>query len=479
MGNEEKVDRMESEQEVDSDDHFIFPKVLTEHDVLGKKLIIAPEQANWLVCECGKYGEIEYDEYRAFRLFRDGKSVQEVIDNLCGRGEEDSGASWGPEPLHPDGACEVVSRLIAQILGKNFLADSKVTERPLLKMASLCLTAGCNLCCSTCFMNSTVAGKNECTFEQWARFLRAFRDSGGGLATLTGGEPLLNQDCPRIVQYAKSVGLRVVLLTNGTLLTGEKAKILCENCDQIRISIDGPDAETHDMNRGRGNFEKAVAGLRHLAGYPECELVIAMTPTPDAIPAFRNGLGRFVDWIHRDIRPDIEVRVTGRLMQGRNTPKMSSQEKLAFGQAVHAFCNDQMGEGSVEKMDAANILPNQRNVSCGMAANIIVFADGGIGICNYSTETVANIKDIQEGDGKHFISQANERLRQIVLSTRVERFQPCADCDLRYFCGGKCRMEYKSGVCQCEQPFRDEWYGSLVRISPYLVKPLTDGTERR
>ena len=445
-------EREEFEREVPMDTKFVFPLVISEHNVLGKHLIIAPDQANWLVCDD--------EEYMAFTFFREGKNAGEVLSEL--------------QKLINDRAESVIGSFMVQVLGKGFLADLITTERPLLKMASLCLTAGCNLRCHTCFMGATVAGKDECTFEQWVAFLRAFRNIGGEVATMTGGEPLMNPDCLKIVQYAKSVGLKVVLLTNGTLLTGENAKILCKNCDQIRVSIDGPDAETHDMNRGKGTFESAIAGLRYLADYPECGLSIAMTPTPATIPAFRTGLGKFADWIRQDIRSDIEIRVTGRLMQGRNTPKMSNQEKLTFGRAVRIFYDDQLGDGSMEKLSAINIIPNQRNVSCGMAANVMVFADGGIGICSYSTETVANIKNIQEGSEEHSLSRAVVKLGQIVLSTRVEKLQPCADCDIRYFCGGRCRMEYEGNFCQCEQAFRDGWYERLVRISPYLAEPRKD-----
>lgn len=441
----------EFEQDVDLDDTFDFPQVLTEHIVLGKHLIIAPENANWLVCDD--------DEYVAFGLFRGGKSIQEALSEL--------------RQLMGKRADGVVESFIAQVLGKEFLATSKVIDRPLFKMASLSLTAGCNLRCSICLLNATVAGDNECTFEHWKIFLQAFKAIGGEIASLTGGEPLLNSDCLRVAQYAKDVGLKVVLLTNGTLLSREKARILCGCCDQIRISVDGPDAETHEIIRGKGTFKKAIAGLRYLAEYPECQIGIAMTPTPATIPSFRNGLGNFARFVHKEIRSDIGIFVTGRLLPGRNTPKMSDEEKLIFAQAVHGLCNDQMGEGFVERMDATNIVPNRKNFSCGMAANIMVSADGGIYICNYSTETVGSIKDIREESGVQFLSRTIESLGKVVLLTGVDKFYPCADCDLKYFCGGKCRLEYTDDVCQCDRVFRSGWYESLVRINPYLFESLT------
>jgi radical SAM protein with 4Fe4S-binding SPASM domain len=439
----------EFEQEVDLDATFIFPTILTEHFVLGKHLIIAPEHANWLVCDD--------DEYKAFKLFCEGKSIKEVSLLL---------------QMDPERAMEVVSSFVGQIIGKDFLLDAKVVDRPLFKMASLSLTAGCNLRCSTCFQNATVVLKDECNLLQWQNFLRAYKDYGGEIVTITGGEPLLYADCLKVVEYAKNIGLKVVFLTNGTLLTKEDAKILCANCDQIRISIDGPNAESHDLIRGKGNFERAINGLRYLSEYSGYQLGIAMTPTPATIHYFREELGSFAKFVYEKLRGDIGIFVSGRLLPGRNTPKMSNEEKLAFSQEVHKICNDQLGEGYVERMNAINIIPNRRNFSCGMAANIMVSANGGIYICNYSAETVENIKDIQKGDEGQFIAHVIDKLGRIAVQTGVDKFYPCASCDLKYFCGGKCRLEYTNNTCQCDQEFRDGWYESLVCVNPYLFESL-------
>jgi len=88
----------EFEQEVSLSQTFSFPEVLTEHEAFDAHLIIAPEYANWLVCDD--------NEYKAFQLLQQKKSVEEV-EVLLGQ-------------TMPD-AMDVISRLLAQILGKEFL----------------------------------------------------------------------------------------------------------------------------------------------------------------------------------------------------------------------------------------------------------------------------------------------------------------------------------------------------------------------
>lgn len=448
----------EFEQEVSLDARFVFPEVLTEHRVLSKHLIIAPEYANWLVCDD--------DEYRAFQLFKEGKNIREVE------------ALLSPTT---NGAMEIISRLLAQILGKEFLRSAKVGEKEVFKSASLRITLGCNLRCTTCLWKATEARPDECLFEHWMKFIKAFKKFGGQLITLTGGEPMIKPECLQIIKEAKMLGFEVVLLTNGTLITEKNARILGENCSEVRVSIDGPDAETHDSVRGRGAFEKAISALRYLSFYPRCRLSIAMTPTPATFPAFRVDLRRFTDWLWESVSPNITLRVTRRLMEGRNLPRMSMSEEMVFQNDVVALCGDQLREDCIHKADAFDIMPNQRVFGCGLAEKFLVKENGDLELCEYCPNSPANIKNIE--DGELFFNDLAKGFRELIRSTRVERLQPCSGCDIRYFCGGKCRKDNiddcgDPNICRCDDAYREDWYKRLTRISLYVVEPLTDHIER-
>lgn len=83
---------------------------------------------------------------------------------------------------------------------------------------------------------------------------------------LTGGEPLLRDDVFELAAYGKSLGFRMGLATNGTMVTEKAAKRIQQaGFDRIGISLDGPDAATHDSFRQMpGSFEGAVDGIKHL-----------------------------------------------------------------------------------------------------------------------------------------------------------------------------------------------------------------------
>lgn len=96
--------------------------------------------------------------------------------------------------------------------------------------------------------------------------------AGFKIMIFSGGEPLLRPDIVELVAYAKSLGLRPVFGTNGTLLTPELARRLKEAGTMgMGISLDSLDKEKHDkFRRYPGAWEEAVRGMRYCreAGLP-------------------------------------------------------------------------------------------------------------------------------------------------------------------------------------------------------------------
>jgi len=80
---------------------------------------------------------------------------------------------------------------------------------------------------------------------------------------LTGGEPLVRQDVLQIAKYAVNRGLRVVMGSNGTLVTEEMAvKSKGVPISRLAISLDFPTAKLQDDFRGKaGAFEAAMTGI--------------------------------------------------------------------------------------------------------------------------------------------------------------------------------------------------------------------------
>ena len=77
------------------------------------------------------------------------------------------------------------------------------------------------------------------------------------------GVPLLRPDIFEIAAYGDSKGLRMVMATNGTLVTEDTARRMIDaGIKRVSISIDGVNAESHDAFRKvPGAFAGSMAGI--------------------------------------------------------------------------------------------------------------------------------------------------------------------------------------------------------------------------
>jgi radical SAM protein with 4Fe4S-binding SPASM domain len=93
---------------------------------------------------------------------------------------------------------------------------------------------------------------------------------------ITGGEPLLRRDCFDILGEIKKKGFEVSLLTNGTLVTRERAQRLADlGVDAVQVSMEGAE-DVHDAIRGKGSYDAAVAGVEWLV---DCGLAVTLNVT--------------------------------------------------------------------------------------------------------------------------------------------------------------------------------------------------------
>ncbi len=141
-----------------------------------------------------------------------------------------------------------------------YLIEKKVKPPRLIAWE---LTNACNLACIHCRASAVREPQpGELTTAEAKHFVDELREYRP-ILILTGGEPLLREDVYEIAQYATGKDLRVVLATNGTLLTsGIARKLKDSGIQRVSISIDGATKETHDVFRGEpGAFEGALRGI--------------------------------------------------------------------------------------------------------------------------------------------------------------------------------------------------------------------------
>jgi len=180
-------------------------------------------------------------------------------------------------------------------------------ERPfntLPVLSEIAVTYRCNLCCRFCYVGcgcrSGPSGPQaEMTAEQVERVLETiFREAKVPSVSFTGGEPLLRPDLPRLVAYARHLGMRVNLITNATLATPRLVERLVEaGLNSAQVSLEGPTAEIHDALTGvEGSFERTLRGIAALreAGihvHTNTTLTAPNREAADRLPALAASLG--------------------------------------------------------------------------------------------------------------------------------------------------------------------------------------------
>jgi heme b synthase len=135
-----------------------------------------------------------------------------------------------------------------------------------LRLVAWETTRRCNLSCKHCrALAEDHPYENELDTTAAFRLLEQIREVGTPIIILTGGEPLLRDDIFDIAAYGDSLGLRMVMAPNGTLLTRENCeKLKSSGIKRISASLDGATPETHDEFRGLENaFNRTLKGIEY------------------------------------------------------------------------------------------------------------------------------------------------------------------------------------------------------------------------
>lgn len=157
--------------------------------------------------------------------------------------------------------------------------ENKISVRPpipecgyYLNSIYFYITEGCNLRCSHCWINPPFEKNNKAekfpyvSLELFKYIVNQAKELGLSSVKLTGGEPLIHPEIEQILDFIKEENLRLTIETNGTVCTPKLVEKI-KQCKGVfvSVSLDGPDAKTHEHVRGvEGSFEDALRGLRNL-----------------------------------------------------------------------------------------------------------------------------------------------------------------------------------------------------------------------
>jgi len=141
----------------------------------------------------------------------------------------------------------------------------------LLSRLDMELTERCNNNCIHCYINlpsDDIKAKNkELSTEKLKEILIEAESLGCLTVKFTGGEPLLREDFEELYLFTRRLGLKVLLLTNGTLITPSLAELFASipPLRKIQVSVYGMKRTSYEaVTRVPGSFETAWQGINLL-----------------------------------------------------------------------------------------------------------------------------------------------------------------------------------------------------------------------
>ncbi len=308
------------------------------------------------------------------------------------------------------------------------------------------LTDNCNLGCAYCYLHHTRSAMTHATGH--AAIDAIFRSAllhGYGAVKLkfAGGEPLL---CfPLILdlhQYAQSlaekhnINLDGVVLSNGIILTSQKAKQIQAAGLRLMISLDGI-GEMHDRQRhypdGRGSFDQVVHAIDHA-------LSIGLIPDISITISGRNaeGLPEVVAWVlERDLPFSLNFYRENDLSASQSDLHLEDERIINGMLAAYKVIEDNLPRRNLlaSLMDRASLsAPHLR--TCSIGQSYMVFdTKGRIARCQMDiTNPITNCNDPDP------LSTLRNNTTSII-NPSVNDKEECATCQWRYWCGGGCPLQ--------------------------------------
>lgn len=128
------------------------------------------------------------------------------------------------------------------------------------------VTDRCNIRCFYCMPHDAVRFKPRhelLTFEEIERFVRVAAQLGVHKLRITGGEPLVRSELPKLVAKLAAVpGIDdLAMTTNGMLLAQQAAALKQAGLQRLNISLDAMREETFERIARRRGLDQVLAGI--------------------------------------------------------------------------------------------------------------------------------------------------------------------------------------------------------------------------
>ncbi|MCL2360603.1 MAG: radical SAM protein [Defluviitaleaceae bacterium] len=340
------------------------------------------------------------------------------------------------------------------------------------------LNQKCNLTCAHCFANGSPDASPELTYEDVVSIYKQLEKLPPVYVNLSGGEPLLNNDFFKIVEFAANYPYATCILTNGI---GWDKNTIDELADRvpnknvrIQISMDGPyEVMAKQRNISKEQYDKIIDNAKYFneCGFSVSALtVIDKVTAPHAITTAHKMLednifravqlvplfltGRALENLEMledfwESWSEIVVRVT-KIIKHNRWGNLSNRINIGFFTLYELFVpledNDMIDDVlNVWGLDIENLSNFRHQIrrpfycECGQS-ELTISSEMKLFPCVASIRTGLTCGSLRKSAIEDIWKNSTvlNYFREDAVSVRLN--EPCVSCRLKDFCGGGCRL---------------------------------------
>lgn len=432
---------------ISEDTKFTLPVKIKKVIYKEKIFVISPETASWIILE-------NEEQWQFFQLLT-SLDLGNALKQFCG-------------------AYENAQYTVTQIVAKHF-DNQLVKPKNNGGSMQMYLTNECNMRCPHCYMFAGLKKDRELSTREIFDIISSFKKHGGNNIVFSGGEIALRTDLYEILKYSCDLGISNEILTNGTLWNADLVKKVAPLITRVQISIDGYDEATNSLIRGKGNFSKALNAV-NLFYESNVDTEISVTPYLDKKLA--ENYQCYIDFARmlnqKYHKANFLVKFTFDVLNGRDIC-VSEKQKKDYQSIVTKIYNELYGD-FVDKpfLEFHKHGGIENNCDYG---NVAISADGNVCLCPIISEMkpVENIR-VNSFDELLDIAQKARSL------SNINNLSPCKDCELKYICGGECRIKHFSGFKEndlqeiatskrvCSQDHKNMFYDMMLKLNDEMYR---------
>lgn len=354
---------------------------------------------------------------------------------------------------------EYIDKLLKmELFTEIYEEDEEIVYKPKLNFAWLEITEMCNMSCIHCygkFGAPKYPAENKLNFEDWKRVIDTIKELGCNKIQLIGGEPMVDSDFYRILDYAHEKIKNITVFTNATLINEKNVKELKKYNIKVRVSLYGHNPSVHDnITKHKGSFELTKKALLLLKreNIPTSIAITIMRENEQYI----NEIQEFVKSIgykfngYDVIRPSSVTEKDEHSVRSKKTLEKKYQVSPIFYTSEKDFYR------------------NKQFNSC-WNGKISITSEGNIIPCVFSRNTIiGNVKK------DNYKTIKNNLIKYWKLT--IDKIEECKECEFRYACHD-CRplaigingSLYKKNPRCCYSPRNGVWK-DIENVTKELLK---------